>query len=154
MGCICSTRRSQGSSVRSQFDSTNGNTPSGRADVQSSPERNLSALASLLDATYRLNHQLDADRSVIGEVLTPLQQANHKLREEIAERIHAGSWNSPPNALQDCLNTIRRDFNAIIAIDGGQGLHYSGEFPTISASSSPEITRSEISLSGSLPDTP
>ena len=154
MGCICSTSRNLGSPGGSQFDSTHENISSDRSDVQSSPERNLSALTSLLNASHRLNHQLDADRSVLGEVLAPLQHANHELREEIIERIHSGFCDSPPNALLDRLNNIRRDFNTIAAIDDGQRLHYSGEFLPASPSSRLGITRSEISLSGSLPGTP
>ena len=163
MGCICSTSRSQGSPGHSQFDSTRSyrfdstherSQPIG-ADGQSSSSRNLSALASLLNATHTLHHQVDADRTAVGEVLTPLQQAAHQLREEIAERINSGFWDSPPNAFQDRLNTIRRDFNTIIAIDEGQGLHYSGEFPMVSPPSRRyESGQSVISAPGSAPGSP
>ena len=153
MGCICSTSRTPSSPGSTQFGSTHERFQSSRTDEQSSPNVNLSALAALLDATHTLNHQLDADRSVVGEVLTPLQHATHELREEIAERIHSGFWDSPPNILLDRLNSIRRDFNAIIALGEGQRLHYSGEF--LAASPSSRVAdRSEITVSGSLPGTP
>ena len=154
MGCICSTSRPLGSARSSQFDAVNQRSQPGRADGESSPHANLSALASLLDASHTLHHQLDADRSIIGEVLTPIQQEAGQLCEEIAERIHSGLWDSPPNALQDRLNNIRRDFNTIIAIEEGERLHYSGEFPTVSPPSHFELGQSVISLSGSLPGTP
>ena len=145
MGCICSTSRSQGSPERAQPI---------RADGQSSSNANLSALASLLNATHTLHHQLEADRSSVAGALSPLRHEADQLREEIAGRIQSGFWNSPPNALQDRLNTIRRDFNAIIAIDAGQELHYSGEFPMPLSPSRRALGQSVISAPGSPPDTP
>ena len=161
MGCFCSTSRSQRSPGHSQFDSTRSyrfdsthdrSRPIG-ADGQSLSSANLSTLASILNATHALYHQLEADRTAVGEVLTPLQLAVHQLSEDIAERINSGSWDSPPSAFQDRLNAFRRDFNTIIAIDEGQQLHYSGEFPMASPPHN-ESGQNVISAPGSPPSSP
>ena len=154
MGCICSTSRSHGSPGHSQFESTLERSQPIRTDGQSSSNANLAVLGQLLNATHALNQQLEADRTAVGGALTPLQHAADQLRDDIAERINSGFWDSPPNALQERLTTIRRDFNTIVAIDDGERLHYSGEFPPSSPPSRLATGQSVISAPGSPLGTP